>query len=74
LSILAVALTGCAHYPPAAQSSVPVIPTKTIDKGCDWVKFITASADDTPETKRQIIAHDQAFLANCPASRTGAQH
>jgi hypothetical protein len=42
------------------------VQTRIIESGCKWVTFITASPDDTRGTKRQIIAHDQVFLANCP--------
>lgn len=59
-------LAACAAPQAVQQPSPPVGQMKIIDTGCKWVKFITASPDDTPETKTQIIAHDQALFANCP--------
>ncbi|MBB5411967.1 hypothetical protein HDG34_005933 [Paraburkholderia sp. HC6.4b] len=66
LVLVSMSLAGCMVLQPAQQSSTPPIQTKIVDKGCEWVKFISASPDDTPETKRQIIAHDKAFISNCP--------
>lgn len=57
----ALALSGCpATVPPADP------PTKIIDTACSWVKFITTAPADTFETKQQVLAHDKAYLANCP--------
>ncbi|NML34501.1 hypothetical protein [Paraburkholderia antibiotica] len=56
------ALAGCASRP----SPQPVVQTRIIDTGCDWTRTITASTADTAETKRQIIAHNDARAANCP--------
>ncbi|MBN3850321.1 hypothetical protein G3N58_26385 [Paraburkholderia sp. Ac-20342] len=70
--LLAAVLSGCAIQQPVQLPSAPIVPTTIVDKGCEWVKFITASADDTEATKRQIIAHDQAFVANCPDAAPGS--
>lgn len=57
-------LTACGS--PCPQQ-VPAIPsTRIIDTACSWVKPITASPDDTLETKKQILAHDLAVQKNCP--------
>lgn len=58
-------LVGCASCPPTPEPKT-VVETRVIDTGCDWTRTITASAADTPETKRQIIAHNDARAANCP--------
>jgi len=49
-------LAGCASQPQ------PTI----IDTACSWVKVLTFSPQDTPQTKREIIAHDKAVRKNCP--------
>lgn len=36
-----------------------------IDSGCDWTKPITASRQDTEETKRQILSHDLEREKHC---------
>ncbi|MGF6793089.1 hypothetical protein [Paraburkholderia sp. 35.1] len=66
LVLVSMMLAGCTVLQPAQQPSASIAQTKIVDKGCQWVKFITASPDDTDETKRQIIAHDKAFISNCP--------
>jgi hypothetical protein len=38
---------------------------RIIDTACQWTRLITASPEDTPATKRQILAHDLAWTANC---------
>ena len=58
---LAGTLTGCQTCP-----APTVLPGKVIDTACNWVKPITASASDTPDTKKQILAHDLAVQKNCP--------
>lgn len=63
--VFAIASAGCGTHS-VTQQAAPAVQTKIVDNGCKWVKFITASADDTAETKKQIIAHDQALVANCP--------
>lgn len=61
LTVCALAmLAGCQTSPATPQ------PTRVIDTGCTWVKFITTVPADTYETKVQIFAHDKAYLANCP--------
>jgi hypothetical protein len=59
LSLAVLLLAGCAQCPQPA----PV--TRVIDTACDWVKPITASLADTPDTLRQVLAHDQAIRKNC---------
>jgi len=39
--------------------------TTFIDTGCDWTKTITASRQDTEETKKQILAHDIERQKHC---------
>ncbi|AET90697.1 hypothetical protein BYI23_B000900 [Burkholderia sp. YI23] len=62
----ALEITGCATNSPASQPPQTVTVTKIVDTACEWVKPITASAADTLETKRQILAHDLAITKNCP--------
>lgn len=54
-------LGGCATAAPNQEPQ-----TRVIDTACAWVKFITTSPQDTYPTKQQILAHDDAYLANCP--------
>lgn len=63
----ALAIGGCATTNPAPQTPQTVMVTKIVDTACDWVKPITASASDTLETKRQVLAHDLAVAKNCAA-------
>lgn len=62
----ALAIAGCATTPQTPQT---VTVAKIVDTACDWVKPITASASDTLETKRQILAHDLALAKNCPTQK-----
>lgn len=55
----AALLAGCQSCPPAP-------PARIVDTGCLWVKPMTASPADTPETKREILEHELARRANCP--------
>lgn len=55
----AAQLAGCQICPPAP-------PARIVDTGCLWVKPMTASPADTPETKREILEHELARRANCP--------
>ena len=57
---LAVTLAGCATCPP------PQIETRVIDTACTWVKPLTFSKQDTPDTKRQIIEQEKTRRQNCP--------
>lgn len=57
---LTVILGGCATCPP------PQIETRVIDTACTWVKPLTFSKQDTPETKRQILAQELTRRQNCP--------
>ncbi|MFL9998787.1 hypothetical protein PQR34_46315 [Paraburkholderia sediminicola] len=66
LALAPIALGACALHPVAQAPCPPVVPTLIVDKGCQWAKFITASTNDTSETRRQIIANNQALIANCP--------
>jgi hypothetical protein len=36
-----------------------------IDSGCDWTKPITASRQDTEETKKQILSHGLEREKHC---------
>lgn len=62
----ALAINGCATTPQPPQ--IVTVP-KIVDTACDWVKPISASASDTLETKRQILAHDLALAKNCPTEK-----
>lgn len=63
LILLTVALLGgCALDCPKPPPPQPRI----IDTACSWVTQMTASASDTPETKREVIAYEKARRANCP--------
>ncbi|MBJ9964508.1 hypothetical protein [Burkholderia seminalis] len=51
----------------AGCQTCPTMPApRVVDTGCLWIKPMTASPDDTPETKREILAHELARQANCP--------
>ena len=60
LTIFLLLLASC-----AAQQPAPAPEVRVIDTACQWTRLITASKDDTADTKRQILAHDQAWIANC---------
>lgn len=63
VGLIAVTLGGCATCPP------PTVETRVIDTSCQWVKELTFSKNDTPETKRQIIEHDKALRENCATNK-----
>lgn len=68
--ITASSLSACAAAPaPCASIAAP---PKIVDTACSWVRPLSASAADTDATKREILAHDLAWRANCakPATRT----
>jgi len=54
----AALLSGCQTCPPAPAPRV-------VDTGCSWVMPLIASAQDTPETKREILAYELARQKNC---------
>ncbi|UIY60090.1 hypothetical protein [Burkholderia cepacia] len=58
----AALLAGCQTCPSAP-------PARIIDTGCLWVKPMTASPADTPETKREILEHELARRTNCPTAQ-----
>lgn len=62
--LLVTVLTGCAACVPQ-----PPPEPRVIDTSCLWVKELTFSKADTPETKRQIIEHDKALRENCPNNK-----
>jgi phosphate-selective porin len=65
LALLIGLLAACA----AQQASAPCTPvyvTRTV-KDCSWLPQMTASAADTPDTKREIIAYEIARQKNCPS-------
>ncbi|OYW89268.1 MAG: hypothetical protein B7Z23_12085, partial [Pseudomonadales bacterium 32-61-5] len=57
--------SGCTHLAPT-PAPTPESAVRVVDTACSWVRLITISPADTPETKRQVLAHDQAVLTNCP--------
>lgn len=59
-----ILLAGCATQPAPTPQTVYV--TRTV-KDCSWLPVMTASAADTPATKREIIGYETARQANCPA-------
>lgn len=56
----AVLLAGC--------QTCPTVPPRIVDTACSWVMPMTASASDTPETKREILAYELARQKNCPSA------
>ncbi|MGN8190268.1 hypothetical protein ACTJLD_30220 [Burkholderia sp. 22088] len=58
----AAVLAGCHTCP-----SVP--PARIVDTGCLWVKPMTASPADTPETKREILQYELTRRANCSTAQ-----
>lgn len=59
----AVRLAGCAAQCPPAPP--PVVETRVIDSACKWLRPITFSAADTPETKEQIVTFEKARQKSC---------
>jgi len=62
--LVALGLSACAAQQPSWQ------PPRITDTACNWVRPMTFSADDTPQTKEEIIAYEMARRRNCP--RAGA--
>ena len=60
--LLAAALTSCLLTGCATNGAV------TADASCKAFQPIAMSKRDTDETKRQIIGHNRAYEAICPAS------
>ncbi|MGH8782096.1 hypothetical protein [Paraburkholderia sp.] len=54
-------LAGCAASCPVPPPPVPHV----VDTGCDWVPALSASTNDTAETKRKIIAYEAARQEKC---------
>ena len=65
LMIICFALAMLAGCPATAPIQQPQ--TRVIDSSCSWVKLITVVPADSEETKRQVLAHDKALIANCPS-------
>lgn len=59
-AVIALVLAGCCSVP------APRIETRVVDTACQWARPIQASAKDTAETKRQVLAHDIAYQQRCP--------
>lgn len=70
LCALTIVLFGCATSCPPAPA--PVIQTRIVDTACNWVKPISASAADTIETRREVLAHDLAVQKNCGSATHNA--
>lgn len=66
----AVFVVGCGLLLAGCQTCPTVPPARVVDTGCLWVKPMTASVADTPETKRQILEHELARRANCSSATT----
>lgn len=60
-ALTAVALAACA---PSCPKSAP-LPPRVIDTACDWVPALSASASDTEETRREVVAYETARQTNC---------
>lgn len=56
-TLMALLLTACAR------------PPIVIDSGCHAYRIIRASRADTPETLRQVLAHNQTWRARCMGRR-----
>ena len=56
-ALMALLLTACAR------------PPIVIDSGCLAYRVIRASRADTPETLRQVLAHNQTWRARCMRQR-----
>lgn len=57
---LGLALAGCCTTPG------PRVEVRVVDTACQWAQPIQASTKDTPETKRQVLAHDILYQKRCP--------
>lgn len=60
-ALCASLLAGCGATCPVQPAPVPHV----VDTGCDWVPVLSASTNDTPETKRKIIAYEAARQEKC---------
>jgi hypothetical protein len=67
VGIVVLVLSGCAF---SAAPPPPTPAPRIIDSACKWVPRLTASHDDTPATKREILAYEQARQENCPDTLT----
>lgn len=61
LMLLAAALTS------SLLTGCGTVGVATADSSCKSFQPIAMSKRDTPETKRQIIGHNRAYEAICPA-------
>jgi hypothetical protein len=62
-ALVLLCLGGCVQAPPA---SPPVVVEH--DSACKWVKMLTASPQDTKETKAEVLGWDKAVKENCPSN------
>ncbi|POZ81559.1 MULTISPECIES: hypothetical protein [Burkholderia] len=64
----AVFVIGCGLLLAGCQTCPTVPPARIVDTACLWVKPMTASPADTPETKREILEYELARRVNCRTS------
>ena len=65
LLVVTSALSGCAGSPFGE-----LIPKATpIGAGCSAFEVIHPDRDDTLETKRQVLAHNQTYRELCPGAK-----
>lgn len=58
-------LVGCTSTCPVQPPPVP----RVVDTGCDWIPSLSASTNDTPATKQEIVAYETARQQNCRKHR-----
>ena len=69
LFVCAISLLGCLLSSCALDCTTqPQLP-RVVDTACDWIPVLSASANDTPDTKREVIAYETARQRNCGSPR-----
>lgn len=70
LCVCAISLLGCLLSSCALDCTTrPPLPPRVVDTGCDWIPVLSASANDTPDTKREVIAYESARQQKCSSLR-----
>lgn len=69
ICLMMMSIVSCAQTGPAK--------VEVIDTGCDWVYFIRLTEHDIEvmdrQTKRDILAHNKSWQANCAKVRESMQ-